>query len=146
MRKTLKVHPNLIDINYGNLSRVVIVKTEDLLDGHITIVSLTLSQAETLQLMLGDAIEELKPKDVLDTPIPKDIADRVTKRFNEIDERYDKLFLEWISRDVEFVVDSSSKEDVWGFEFEHQDKLHFISDTKALRAYWEEYLAPVNKD
>lgn len=65
------------------------------------------------------------------------------KNLKESEER-GKLFLKWVSREVEFVVDDSDIEDVWGFEFYHEGVSKFISNTRELRKYWEDNILEKN--
>ena len=60
MNKTLVSDKDQLDV-FTKYKHLFIALTDDRVD--ITnLIQLTLSQAETLQLMLGDAIEELKQK------------------------------------------------------------------------------------
>lgn len=60
------------------------------------------------------------------------------KNLKESEER-EKLFLKWVSREVEFVVEDNDiqQEYVWGFEFNHEGVSKFISNTRELKKYWE---------
>jgi len=57
----------------------------------------------------------------------------------------DKLFLKWVCREVEWVVDDSGEQDVWEFEFNHGNECKYIDNAKELRKYWEDNFSPNTK-